>query len=84
MDIYPLMINCIGFHVGGTSWSRHREKFPGSSMIDFLRMRFCRLLRKEEILNRFFYSESNLTILEERKVHHEWSKQDHRSHRHLA
>jgi hypothetical protein len=74
MDIYLLMINCNGFHVGGASWSRHREKFPRSSMTGFLRSRFHRFLGKEGILNRFFYSEFDLTILEEQKVHREWSK----------
>jgi hypothetical protein len=37
MDVYPLMIDYDGFHVGGASWSRHHEKFPGSSMTGFLR-----------------------------------------------
>jgi hypothetical protein len=55
MDIYLLMINCNGFHVGGASWSRHYEKFPGSSMTSFLRSCFHCFLGKEGILNRFFY-----------------------------
>jgi hypothetical protein len=37
MDVYPLMIDCDGFHVRGASWSCHHEKFPGSSMTGFLR-----------------------------------------------
>jgi hypothetical protein len=32
MDVYPLMIDCNSFYVGGASWFRHHEKFPGSSM----------------------------------------------------
>ena len=76
MDIYPLMINCNGFYAGGVSWSRHHEKFLGSSMTCFLRSRFQRMLRKEEFLNRFFYSEFDLAILEERKAHREQSRQD--------
>lgn len=67
MDIYPLMINCNGFYVGGSSWSRHREKFPGSSMIGFLRLCFRCMLRKEEFLNSFFYSKFDPVVLEERK-----------------
>ena len=67
IDVYPLMINCNSFY-GGTSWSRHHEKFLGSSMTGFLRSRFHRMLRKEEFLNRFFYSEFDLAILEERKA----------------
>ena len=27
MDVYPLMIDCNGFHIGGASWFCHREKF---------------------------------------------------------
>lgn len=68
MDVYPLMINCNGFHVGGASWSRHREEFPGSTMTGFLRSQFQRFLRKEEFLNRFFYSEFDAAVLEERKA----------------
>ena len=70
MDICPLMINCNGFHVGG-AWSRHHDKFPGSSMTGFLRSRFQRFLRKEGILNRFFYVEFDPVVLEEQKVHRE-------------
>ena len=40
MEIYPLMIDCNGFYVGGASWSHHHEKFLGSSMTRFLRSRF--------------------------------------------
>jgi len=40
MDIYPLMIDCNGFHVGGTSWSHHRDKFLASIMTGFLRSCF--------------------------------------------
>jgi hypothetical protein len=68
MDIYSLMINYNGFYVGGASWSRHHEKFLGSSMTGFLRLRFWNFLRKEEFLNVFFYSEFDLTVLEERKA----------------
>ena len=64
MDVYPLMINCNGFYVGGASWFRHREKFLGSSMTGFLRSRFRHFLRREEFLNRFFYSEFDSAILE--------------------
>ena len=70
MDIYLLMIDCNGFHVGGASWSRHREKFLGSSMTGFLRSRFRCFLRKE-FLNKFFYSEFDPTVLEEQKAHRE-------------
>ena len=76
MDIYPLMINCNDFNVGGASLSRHHEKFLGSSMTGFMRSRFWRFLSKEEFLNRFFYSEFDPTILEEQKIHHDQSKQD--------
>jgi hypothetical protein len=65
VDIYPLMINYSGFHVAGASWSRHRKKFLESSMTSFLWSRFWHFLRKEGTLNRFFYSEFDLTILEE-------------------
>jgi hypothetical protein len=68
MEVYPLMINCNGFYVGGASWSHHHEKFLGSSMTGFLKSRFRRLLRKEEFLNRFFYLEFDLAILEGRKA----------------
>ena len=77
MDIYPLMICCNGFYVGGASWSRHHERFPGSSMTEFLRSRFRRMLRKEEFLNRFFYSEFDPAILEERKAHRERTRRGH-------
>ena len=76
MDIYPLMINCNGFYVGGTSCSRHREKFLGSSMTGFLRPHFRCFLRKEEFLNRLFYLEFDPTVLEERKIHRGQSEQN--------
>ena len=76
MDIYPLMINCNGFHVGGASWSLHRERFLGSSMSGFFRSRFQRFLKKDEFLCRFFYSEFDASILEDRKTHHEQSERD--------
>ena len=71
MEVYPLMIDCNGFYVGGASWSCHCEKFSGSSMIGFLRSRFRRMPRKEGVLNRFFYLEFDLAILEEQKAHRE-------------
>lgn len=55
----------------------HRKKFLSSSMTGFLRSRFCRMLRKEEVLNRFFYLNFDPTILEERKARHEQSQQSH-------
>lgn len=63
MDAYPLMINCDGFYVGGASWFRHRQKFPGSSMTGFLMSHFRHMLRKG-VLNRFFYLEFDPAILE--------------------
>lgn len=77
MDVYPLMIDWDSFHVGGGSWFCYCEKFPGSSMTRFLRSRFCRFLRKEEFLCRFFYSEFDASILEDRKSHREQSERDH-------
>lgn len=74
MDVYPLMINCNDFYVGGASWSHHRQKLLDSSMTGFLRSRFNRMLRKEEFLNRFFYSEFGLAILEKQKAYHEQSR----------
>ena len=71
MDVYLLIINCNGLYVGGASWSRHREKFLGSSMTDFLSSCFRCMLRKEEFLNRFLYLEFDPAILEERKACHE-------------
>ena len=65
MDVYPLMIDCNGFHVGSVSWFRHREKFPGSIMTSYLRSRFRRYLWKEGLLNRYFYLEFDPTILED-------------------
>lgn len=64
MDVYPLMINCYGFYVGGASWFRHHEKFLGSSMTSFFMSRFCRMLRKEGVLNSFFHLEFDSSILE--------------------
>jgi hypothetical protein len=46
-------------------------------MTGFLRSCFRRFLREEEYLNRFFYSEFNVIVLEERKIHHGQSKQEH-------
>ena len=46
-------------------------------MIGFLRSRFRRFLRKEEFLCRFFYSEFDVSILEDRKIHREQSERDH-------
>ena len=63
MDIYPLMINCNGFHVGGTSWSHHCEKFPGSSMTGFSWSCFRCFLSKQVPM--VFYMEFDATILEE-------------------
>ena len=77
MDVYLLMINCNDFYVGGTSWSRHHDKFLGSSMTSFLRSRYRRMLRKEEFVNRFFYSKFDLAVLEEQKSHHKQSRQDY-------
>ena len=76
MDVYPLMIDCNGFHVGSASWFHHREKFPGSSMTGILRSRFRRFLRKEEFLCRFFYSEFDASILEDQKTRREQSERD--------
>jgi len=77
LDVYLLMIQCSDFYVGGASWSHHREKFPTSSMTSFLRSCFHRMLRKEQALNRFFYSNFDLNVLEERKARCEQSHQDH-------
>jgi hypothetical protein len=74
MDVYPLMINCNGFYVGGASWFRHHEKFLSSSMTGFLRSRFRCFLRKEESLSRFFYSEFDSAVLRERRARREQSK----------
>lgn len=41
------------------------REFPGSSMTGFLRSRFRHMLRKEGVLNRFFYLEFDPAILEE-------------------
>ena len=76
MDVYPLMINCNGFYVGGASWFHHREKFSGSSMTGFLRSRFRHFLRREEFLNRFFYSEFDSAVLGGRRARREQSKQE--------
>ena len=45
-------------------------------MIGFLRSRYRRFLRKEEFLNKFFYSEFDLAVLEERRTHHDQYKQE--------
>jgi len=45
-------------------------------MTRFLRSHFRRFLRKEEFLCRFFYSEFDVSILEDRKARHEQSKRD--------
>ena len=50
--------------------------FLGSCMIGFLRSRFRRYLRKEGLLNRYFYSEFDLTILEEQRARHRYSEQN--------
>ena len=76
MEVYPLMICCNGFYVGDASWSGHREKFPGSSMTGFWRSCFRRMLRKEEVLNNFFYLDFDLAILEGRRACHEQSRWD--------
>ena len=76
MEVYPLMIDCNGFYVGGASWFCYHEKFLGSSMTGFLRSRFRRMLKKERILHRFFYLEFDLAVLEERKAHREWLRRD--------
>ena len=70
-------INCNGFYVGSALWFRHREKFPGSSMIGFLRSRFWRYLQEDGLLNRYFYLEFDLTILEERRAQRRQSEQNH-------
>ena len=36
------------------------------------------MLRKEEVLNRFFYSYFDSVVLEGRRAHHEQSRWDHR------
>ena len=76
MDIYPLMINCDGSYIGGASWFHHHEKFAGSSMTRILRSCFRRFLRREEYFNRFFYSEIDVAMLEEQKIHHGESKRE--------
>lgn len=43
-------------------------------MTGFLRSQFRRYLRKEEFLNKFFNSDFDLSILEERKSHYKGSK----------
>lgn len=74
VDVYPLMINCNSFYVGGTSWSHQRERFLGSSMTGFLRSRFQWYLRREEFLNRFFYLKFDSSVMEEQKFHHKRSE----------
>lgn len=74
LDVYPLMIDCNGFFVGGALWSRHRERFPRASMIDYLLSRWRQYVKKELFLNRFFYSEFDSRILEERKSQREQSR----------
>ena len=45
-------------------------------MTSFLMSRFCCMLRKEGVLNRFFYMEFDPAILEARKAHREQLWQD--------
>ena len=45
-------------------------------MIGFLRSRYRRFLRKEEFLNKFFYSELDSAVLEERKTHRDQYKRE--------
>jgi hypothetical protein len=45
-------------------------------MTGFLMSRFRCFLRKEEFLSRFFYSEFDAFILEDRKAHREQSEHD--------
>ena len=47
-------------------------------MTGFLRPHFRCFLRKEEFLNRFFYSKFDPTVLEGRKAHRERSERDRR------
>ena len=46
-------------------------------MTGFLMSRFCRMFRKGEVLNRFFYSDFDPAILEERRACRERSRRDH-------
>lgn len=34
--IWPLIIRCGDFFVGGSSWFRHQQKFPQAKLMDFL------------------------------------------------
>ena len=46
-------------------------------MTGFLRSCFRRFLRREEFLNRFFYLEFDVSVMEERRTHRKQSKQEH-------
>jgi len=76
MDVYPLMIRCGDFCVGGALWFRHREKFPTSSMAGFLRSRFCLMLRKEAALNRFFHSDFDPAVFYDQRARREQSRRN--------
>ena len=45
-------------------------------MTGFLRSCFRRFLRREEFLNRFFYLEFDVSVMEERRTHRKQSKQE--------
>lgn len=70
LDVYPLMIRCGDFFVGGDLWHRYRQKFRWSRMIDFLdlpsRHRYCRV---KKIKN--FYSAFDSLVLETRRKRRE-------------
>jgi hypothetical protein len=74
LDIYLLMIDCNRFFVGGALWSRLHERFPRSSMTGYLLSQWRRYVKKEDLLNRFFYSEFDPAILEGRRAQREQFK----------
>jgi hypothetical protein len=54
-EVYPLMIRCGDFFVGGASWRRHQQKFTNSQLSSFILMRYDRVREKERVLKEFFF-----------------------------
>lgn len=61
--IWPLIIRCGDFFVGGSSWFRHQQKFPQAKLMDFLGNCIERVRAGDVEVQRYFAS-FDKTILE--------------------
>lgn len=65
--VWPLTICRDGFYVGGSSWFRHREKFPDALLADFIDLRYSRVVTADKKIKSFFAGLDPLTVASRRR-----------------